>query len=660
MRASSTLALLAAFALICTGCLSVDVPASPSALAATPRATPAGTVAPRDPSQLVVEVPEDPQSFLPPATDETTQLLMDLIYDPLYRLDEHLEPQPELASALPQVSADGLAWSVPLRTGAFSDGSPVTASDVVFSLRLALSSACPFGRILCTAVSDNVTGASAAGAKSVTIALQQPYAPLLASVLAQLPILSEVAVRDATLGLVAGAVKIDRTEPARQVQTITDATNQDSCLSDTPPFGCRLSDYTPTLEKLLGDAGISLPPRERFMGPTGDMDAEAYAGALLDNVSALDELLNGTADDQVAAALPLLDPSAIALGSGPYVLQKYTPGTSIELRANPGAAGGGPHIARIRLDIVRDPAVASTTLLTGDADWVLQVETTQFAALESAPGVDAGYRAAASERTIVFNVRPGRIYADPAARQAFAVCLDRAGLAQQATGGRAIVAVTPTSHGSWAMPSPAASLRDPSRAIALLQGAGWARGADGIFVKNGKRLSSSIAVRPSRTDLLAFADAAAQQLAECGIELQVQELDLTGDLLLSQLQWPNDFDTVLLAHDLGADPDEDVQPFESTHVTSAQNPADANPGGYASAEADGFIKQARQKSDPKARADLYAKLQQLLATDVPAWPIWYDTEASAIASRVHGPAGPLDPSVDRFWWNIESWTLAGS
>ena len=636
------------------------MPASPSASTATARATPAGTVAPRDPSQLVVEVPEDPQGFLPPATDETTQLLVDLIYDPLYRLDEHLVPQPALASALPQISADGLTWTVPLRTGTFSDGTPVAASDVVFSIHLALSGSCPFGRVLCTAVSDNVSGATAAGPRSVTIALQQPYAPLLATVLAQLPILSQVAVSNATVGLVAGAVKIDRGEPAREVQTITDATNQDSCLADTPPFGCRLSDYTSTLEKLLGSAGVSLPPRERFMGPTGDMDPEAYAGDLLDRVSALDELLNGTGDDQLAAALPMLDPSSVPLGSGPYVLDAYTPGTSIDLRANPNEAGGPPRIPRIRLNIVRDPAVASTTLLTGDADWVLQVEATEFAALESAPGIRAAYRAAASERTIVFNVRPGRVYSDPVARQAFALCLDRSGLAQQAAGGHAIVALTPTSHGSWAMPAPADTGRDPSRAIGLLQADGWARGSDGIFVKNGARLTSSIAVRPSRTDLLAFADAAAQQLAECGIELQVQELDLTGDLLLSQLQWPNDFDTVLLAHDLGADPDEDVLSFESVHATSADNPADANPGGYVSAAADGYIQQARQQSDPQARVQLYAKLQAVLAADVPMWPIWYDTEASAIASRVHGSAGPLDPSADRFWWNIESWSLAGS
>lgn len=607
----------------------------------------------------MVAVPEDPQGFLPPATDQTTQLLVDLLYDPLYRLDDHLRPQPDLAADLPQVSGDGLTWTVALRSADFADGIPVAAADVAFSLQLALSPACPFGRELCLTVSDNMATATVAGPKSVSITLQQPYAPMLADVLAQLPVLSQQAVRSGTQKLVAGALHIDRAQPQRLVQTITDATNQDSCLNDTPPFGCKLSDYISTLEKLLGDAGVPLPPKERFTGSTGDMDAEAYAGALLDRVSSLDQVLNATANDQYAAALSMLDPIATPLGSGPYSLLKYTPGVSAELRANKAQAGGAPGIPRITLRIIRDPAVAATALLTGDADWVLQVEAAQFSALQGAPGVKVAYRALASERTIVFNVRAGRVYADSTARQAFGLCLDRAALAQQATGGRAIVALTSTSAGSWAMRPPAATARDPDAAIAMLKGAGWTRGADGIFAKGGKRLSSSIAVRPSRTDLLSFADAAAQQLSECGIELQVKELDLTGDLLLSQLQWPNDFDTVLLARNLGADPDQDVQPFEGTHATSAENPADANPGGYQSEQVDNLIGQARRQADGQARADLYGRLEGVLAADVPAWPIWYDTGASAVAARVTSAGGPVDPSVDRFWWNIETWSLAG-
>ncbi len=40
-----------------------------------------------------------------------------------------------------------------------------------------------------------------------------------------------------------------------------------------------------------------------------------------------------------------------------------------------------------------------------------------------------------------------------------------------------------------------------------------------------------------------------------------------------------------------------------------------------------------------------AGLQDVLDRDVPAWSIWYDTEWSAIADRVHGPDGAIDTSL---------------
>jgi peptide/nickel transport system substrate-binding protein len=202
--------------------------------------------------------------------------------------------------------------------------------------------------------------------------------------------------------------------------------------------------------------------------------------------------------------------------------------------------------------------------------------------------------------------------------------------------------------------------RDPAAAIALLQGAGWTRGPDGVFVHGSQRLSSDISVRPSRTDLLAFAQVAAQQLAECGIELKVKQLDLTGDLLLAQLKWPNDFDTVLLTRTLGNDPDQDVVAFESSHATTADNTADANPGGYASSDADRLIGLARRTLDQTARKALYGQLQGLLNSDVPAWPIWYDLGWSALSNRISSPAGPIDPAAPRFWWNIADWKLGAS
>lgn len=61
------------------------------------------------------------------------------LFGGLYRFDDRLQEQPDLAAAMPQVSPDGLVYTIKLRTDAeFGDGHPVTAQDVVYSWNRAL------------------------------------------------------------------------------------------------------------------------------------------------------------------------------------------------------------------------------------------------------------------------------------------------------------------------------------------------------------------------------------------------------------------------------------------------------------------------------------------------------------------------------------------
>jgi peptide/nickel transport system substrate-binding protein len=59
-----------------------------------------------------------------------------LIYDTLYAMDENFEVQPQMAAGMPEISEDGLTYTITLRDGLmFHDGDPVTAADVVASLK---------------------------------------------------------------------------------------------------------------------------------------------------------------------------------------------------------------------------------------------------------------------------------------------------------------------------------------------------------------------------------------------------------------------------------------------------------------------------------------------------------------------------------------------
>ncbi len=109
------------------------------------------------------------------------------LFDGLLARDADLKLTPALAKALPQVADDGLTYTYTLREGVeFSDGEPLTASDVVFTYRTMLDE-----KTNNTARSelDAVKKVRADGDDKVVFTLKYPYAPFAARTV--LPVVPE-------------------------------------------------------------------------------------------------------------------------------------------------------------------------------------------------------------------------------------------------------------------------------------------------------------------------------------------------------------------------------------------------------------------------------------------------------------------------------------
>ncbi|MHB8620942.1 MAG: peptide ABC transporter substrate-binding protein [Chloroflexota bacterium] len=88
-----------------------------------------------------VGISEPPTLDPAKVTDSKSARVVDLIFSGLVTLDKRLNPVPDAAEKW-HVSADGLTYTFHLRPRlAFSDGTPVTAEDFVYSLTRALSPA---------------------------------------------------------------------------------------------------------------------------------------------------------------------------------------------------------------------------------------------------------------------------------------------------------------------------------------------------------------------------------------------------------------------------------------------------------------------------------------------------------------------------------------
>ncbi|MGH3695749.1 MAG: ABC transporter substrate-binding protein [Pseudonocardiaceae bacterium] len=134
---------------------------------------PSGTTTLGDGRSIVIGAGSEPDNLNPIlgfAPDGASK-----IFDGLVSRDADLTLVPALAEQLPTAAPDGLTWTATLRPGVqFSDGTPVTAQDVVFTYQSVLDP-----KVDSTIASnyDALEQVSAPDERTVVFRLKYPYAP---------------------------------------------------------------------------------------------------------------------------------------------------------------------------------------------------------------------------------------------------------------------------------------------------------------------------------------------------------------------------------------------------------------------------------------------------------------------------------------------------
>lgn len=139
---------------------SVSPPDQPEEVTPTPS---------NDAEQQEFTLPYYPDADLHPilGSNRANMVLSSLVYQGLFELDNTFTPHGVLCSDF-SVSDDGSDWTFTLNDTTFSDGSPVTAADVVYSLETAQESTLYAGRLA------DVQSISAQDDRTVVITLSRP------------------------------------------------------------------------------------------------------------------------------------------------------------------------------------------------------------------------------------------------------------------------------------------------------------------------------------------------------------------------------------------------------------------------------------------------------------------------------------------------------
>jgi peptide/nickel transport system substrate-binding protein len=329
------------------------------------------------------------------------------------------------------------------------------------------------------------------------------------------------------------------------------------------------------------------------------------------------------------------------VGTGPFKFVSYTVDEQIVLERNPDYFGTIPQIQNLHMKIVTDALVRALELRKGSADATINSLTPDMAVtLAKEPGVRVDQQPGTSLAYLAFNLEDS-VLGKRDVRQALAYATDRETIIKYLLRGQARPAssLLPPNHWAFDPYTPQYNF-DPQKAEALLDQAGYKRGADGVRMHLTLKTSTDESTR-------LMSEAIAEQWKRVGVMLELRPLefgtlyvDIThGTFQIYSLRW------------VGANNDPDI--FEYVFSSKKIPPDGANRGRYKNPELDALLNEERVEMDREKRKALLFQVQQIIATDEPYINLWYVDNVCVHRDRLANVQISADGSYDF----LESLTL---
>jgi len=367
-------------------------------------------------------------------------------------------------------------------------------------------------------------------------------------------------------------------------------------------------------------------------------------------------------------------PSQFA-GLGPFRLKEYVPGQRIVLEKNPfywkqdRRGSRLPYLDEIIFLFVPSEDAQVVRFEAGDTDILSRFSAENFAVLEKQQAT-RGYHlydlgAGFEYNFLFFNLNDlaakGRPeitkkqtwFQDVRFRQAVSAAIDRESIIRLVYHGRATALwgnVTPGNK-LWidaALPHPSQSL---DRSRQLLRAAGFSVKGDGTLLDaNGTPVEFSILTNSSNAQRSKMATLIQDDLSKLGMNVHVVSLEFRA--MVDRLLTSYDYEAALMGLVTGdADPTPEMNVWLSSGETHLWHPEQAKPATPWEAEIDRLMQQQLITLDYSKRKQIYNRVQEIIAEDVPVICLASPNILVGAKDRVGNfrPAA-LDPYA---LWNIE-------
>lgn len=331
------------------------------------------------------------------------------------------------------------------------------------------------------------------------------------------------------------------------------------------------------------------------------------------------------------------------IGTGPFMVKEFKAGEYVKLDRFDDYFEGTPKMPAFEF-VVLNPDTAIAEILNGAVDVaeISSFDKDDFKKLEESGIKTVHYPTPNIQYMGMNNKNP--TLSDVKIRQAIAYGVDRKGIVDNLLDGHGVVINAPMVPSLPSYPQEGLTNyeRDVDKAKALIEEAGYTLGSDGIYEKDGQRLSFSLVVPLGNKNREKTGPIIQSQLKDIGIEISIEQMEFPQ--VMEKVVKNRDYDTYLMANTLGLDPD----PKPNWYSNS-----DWNFVGFENAESDKLIDEGLKAKDNNERIEIYHKWGKILNENVPWLPLYAPDIINAYNTNLKN----YEPNTFCDFYNVANWDL---
>jgi len=353
---------------------------------------------------------------------------------------------------------------------------------------------------------------------------------------------------------------------------------------------------------------------------------------------------------------------AAPIGTGPYTMHTCS-SANIQYTKNANYwQPGKPYIETVNFPSYLSNNAANADLASGVDQWGSQyIPNIKAYYLSKNPDYHIWFEPTYNVN-IYINLK-NSILSNLAVRQAMAYAIDRSAVSKIGESGYEPASnqtsiVKPT-YSSWYDSSQAAQYGnaysyDPAKAISILKAAGYKKGANGIFAKDGKQLSFTIINNGGYSDWVASVNVIETDLKAVGISVTPDNLSGTT--------WESDLDTGQYQLAYSWDSGGPTPYYELRAILDSVNTAPIGKSAsddwerYSSPTTDALFATYAATTSTAVQHSVIDELQKVMLSDVPVIPVteavdWYQYDTQNITGWVT----PSDPYAQPNQYAVPDW-----